>query len=103
MQEELYDYVIYHKNCLDGFTGFFILSLTHKISNKAIIYPDVPSASYAPPNIEDKNIIIIDVAYKKPVIIEILNKCKKMTFIDHHISIRDDILSLNISYPNEII
>lgn len=99
----LYDYVIYHKNCMDGFTGFFLLTLTNKIHHRAIIYPDVPSANSSPPNIDNKNVIIIDVAYKKNIISDIINKAKKMTFIDHHISIRDDILSLNISYPHEII
>lgn len=100
---EYYDYVIYHKNCFDGFTGFFILTLTNRIHDRAIIYPDVPSTNNLPPGIEDKNVIIIDVAYKKSIIMNILSKVKKMTFIDHHISIRDDILSLNISYPHEII
>ena len=100
---ELYDYVIYHKNCLDGFTGFFILTLTNLISDKAIVYSDVPSANHLPPNIDGKNVIIIDVAYKKNIVAELLKRSHKMTFIDHHISIRDDILSLQPSPPHEIV
>jgi oligoribonuclease NrnB/cAMP/cGMP phosphodiesterase (DHH superfamily) len=94
-KSEQYDYVIYHKNCFDGFSGFIILTTTGKISNNAMVYPDVPSAKSIPPNIKNKNIIIIDVAYKKEVITEIAKHAKKITFIDHHISIRDDILSLH--------
>jgi oligoribonuclease NrnB/cAMP/cGMP phosphodiesterase (DHH superfamily) len=100
---DLYDYVIYHKNCFDGFAGFFLLTLTNRIHKNAIIYPDVPSNNNTPPNINNKNIIIIDVAYKKSVIQNILNKVKKMTFIDHHISIREDILSMNITQPHELV
>ena len=100
---EKYNYVIYHKNCLDGFTGFFILTLTDTINENAIIYPDVPSSSNIPPNIDNKNVIIIDVAYKKEVLSEIFKRAKQALFIDHHISIRDDVLRMDVSYPNKII
>jgi oligoribonuclease NrnB/cAMP/cGMP phosphodiesterase (DHH superfamily) len=99
----LYDYVIYHRGCFDGFTGFFILNKTNRIQKNAIIYPDIPSAKEVPPNIDDKNIIIIDVAYKKEILQSILDKAKKVTFIDHHVSIRDDVNNLNINKEHEII
>ena len=98
-----YDYVIYHRNCMDGFSGFFILTTTNTIKDTAIVYPDVPSAKDVPPHIEGKNVIIIDVAYKAEILEQILKKAKKVTFIDHHVSIRDDILALNIEKPHEII
>ena len=102
-RKELYNYVIYHKNCLDGFTGYFILTLTNTIDDKAFIYPDVPSATIIPPNINNKNVIIIDVAYKKSILSEIMKKASKVTFIDHHISIRDDVASLNVTIPHKVI
>lgn len=86
-----YNYVIYHKGCIDGFTGFFILHTTKNISSKAKIYPDVPSAKTPPNNIEDKDVIIIDVAYKYDVLKEIMRVAKSVTFIDHHVSIKDDV------------
>ena len=55
----IYDYVIYHKRCLDGFTGFIILTKTKLIKKDAIIFPDVPSAKNIPPNINGKNIKVI--------------------------------------------
>lgn len=98
-----YDYIIYHRGCYDGFSGFFILHQTKTIDKNAIIYPDVPSAKDLPPNLENKNVIIIDVAYKKEILESIIKIAKKVTFIDHHSSIFEDIKSLNIKKPNEIV
>lgn len=98
MNSKKFDYVIYHKNCLDGFTGFYILMRTHNITNDVIIYPDEPSTSIVPPNIVNKNIIIIDVAYKKEILENIINKAKFTLHIDHHITIRNDVLDLKSKY-----
>src|ERR1700744_4070782 len=103
MVNDFYNYVIYHKNCIDGFSGFFILTQTNTIHDKAIIYPDVPSAKEVPPNIDGKNIIIIDVAYNVEILKEIIKRAQKVTFIDHHVSIRNDIINLHIDKPHEII
>ena len=98
-----YNYIIYHKKCPDGFTGFFILHMTKLIHKDAIIQPDVPSAKYPPPNIDNKDIIIIDVAYKYDVLHDIIIKAKSVTFIDHHITIHDDVLKLKNKYHNKFI
>lgn len=100
---EHYDYVIYHKNCYDGFTGLFVLSLTKYMDDRTIIYPDVPSATTIPSNIDNKNIIIIDVAYSKQILSNIVKRVKKMTFIDHHLSIRSDVEELDIPSIHEIV
>jgi oligoribonuclease NrnB/cAMP/cGMP phosphodiesterase (DHH superfamily) len=99
----LYDYVIYHRNCFDGFTGFFILTTSKRIHDNAMIFPDIPSAKEIPPNIEGKNIIIIDVAYKSEILKQIMGKARKVTFIDHHVSIRDDVMNLKPVYPHEVV
>ena len=56
-----------------------------------MIYPDVPSAISIPKDIDGKNVIIIDVAYKYDILREIVNRAKSVTFIDHHITIVDDV------------
>ena len=95
-----YDYIIFHKGCFDGFTSFVILNNSHKISKNAVIYPDVPSAKKSPPDIQGKNIIIMDVAYKYDVLKDICGYAKSVTFIDHHVTIRDDILKLQNELHN---
>jgi oligoribonuclease NrnB/cAMP/cGMP phosphodiesterase (DHH superfamily) len=96
MDDIKYDYIIYHRNCLDGFTGFYLFMKTKYWSPKPIVFSDVPSAREPPPNIKDKNVIIIDVAYDLHIIKHIANNANSMLFIDHHISIRDDIKQLRL-------
>ena len=59
IKNKIYNYVIFHKNCMDGFSGFFILYTSHTIDGTAHIYPDVPSARSVPPKIDGKDIIIL--------------------------------------------
>lgn len=94
LNKPFYDYVIFHKKCLDGYTGFIILHNTRTIKHNALIFPDVPSAITIPRDIDNKNIIIIDVAYKYEVLREIVNRAKSVTFIDHHITIVDDVAKI---------
>jgi len=96
-----YNYVIFHRKCLDGFTGFIILNNTHNIKHSALIYPDVPSATNIPPNITNKDIIIIDVAYKYEILRNIVIKAKSVTFIDHHITIYDDVKRIQNDFSNK--
>lgn len=98
-----FNYIIFHRNCLDGFTGFYLFMKTKKWEKKPIVFPDVPSAKYPPPNIDKKNIIIIDVAYNSEIIKYISQKASKLLFIDHHTSIRKDILNLKLPENNEIV
>lgn len=97
----LYDYVIYHKKCPDGFTGFYILHQSGLINRKAKILPDVPSAKNPPSDIFG-NVIIVDVAYKKDILEHIILKANKVLFIDHHTTIRTDTLYLEKKYPDKL-
>lgn len=96
-----YNYVIFHRGCFDGFTSFIILTKTGKISDDAIIYPDVPSTKTIPPKIENKNVIIMDVAYKYDILKSICLDAKSVTFIDHHITIHDDVKRLTETLNNK--
>jgi hypothetical protein len=95
-----YNYVIYHKKCPDGFTGFFLLHQSHLIHMNAKIMPDVPSAKF-PPNDIYGNVIIVDVAYKFEVLEQIIKRSKSVLFIDHHVTIRDDTIKLEKLYKEK--
>jgi oligoribonuclease NrnB/cAMP/cGMP phosphodiesterase (DHH superfamily) len=86
-----YNFIVYHKKCLDGFAGFILLHKSGLIDKNAIIFPDVPNARTIPDNIENKNVIIIDVAYSYDILKQIVDVANHITFIDHHITIRDDV------------
>jgi oligoribonuclease NrnB/cAMP/cGMP phosphodiesterase (DHH superfamily) len=96
----IYNFVIYHKGCLDGFTGFIILTQTKKIHKNAIIYPDMPSSKIIPKNIENKNVIIIDTAYSYDILKEIVKLAKTVTFIDHHVTIEEDVKKIQNENEN---
>lgn len=92
MHNKYYNYIIYHKQCYDGFTGLFIAYLAKVIDKKTNIYPDVPFATNTPPDIKNKDVLIVDVAYKIHILKDIIDNAKSVTFIDHHVSIRDDVM-----------
>lgn len=93
-----FDYIIYHKNCFDGFSSFFLIHNKNLLTDDALIYPDYPYSKSIPPEIKDKNLIIVDVAYNIKLIKEIANQVKELYFIDHHISIHKDMENLQL--PN---
>lgn len=95
-----YNYVIYHRGCYDGFSSFIILDKSGRISEDAIIFPDVPSAKNAPKDIYDKDVIIMDTAYNYDILMEIFKLAKSITFIDHHVTIRDDVIKLKKEIDN---
>lgn len=86
-----FNYIIYHKGCLDGYTGFYLFIRSKQWEPKPYVYPDVPSAITIPPEIDGKTVIIIDVAYKPEILHEIAKRAKSVLFIDHHKSNIDEI------------
>lgn len=97
-----FNYIIYHKNCLDGFSSFIILLKSKMISEQFIVKHDVPSAIFPPRGFENKDVIIMDVAYKKEILREIFDKAKSVVFIDHHITIKNDVDELYDKYKNKV-
>lgn len=93
-----FNMIIYHRGCLDGFTGFFVAYNSGRLTQDVLVYSDVPSARSAPPDIKNKDVIIIDVAYKKMVLEEIIKLANSVVFIDHHISIAEDVRELKEKY-----
>jgi uncharacterized protein len=89
-----YNYIIYHKNCFDGFSSLCIFMNTNNLSKDYIIYPDIPSSNIIPPSIKGKNVIIMDVAYKNELLKKIVKLSNFVLFIDHHVSIIEDVKTL---------
>lgn len=103
MSTDKFNYIIFHNYCLDGFTGFYIFMKSDKWEKKPIVHPDYPSSKDVPPDIDGKNVIIIDVAYNAGIIKEIAERCNKLLFIDHHVSIKDDVSKLKLDKPHKVI
>jgi len=101
LDDLIYNYVIFHKNCLDGFSSYIVLTKTNRLSNDAFIYPDIPSTKEKPPNLKNKNVIIMDVAYSESILRKIFEEANHVLFIDHHITIKNDVAKLAYEFGNK--
>lgn len=99
--QNTFNYVIFHRGCLDGFSSYFVAKNSGRVSDNAIIYEDVPSTTRIPRGIEGKDMLIMDVAYRKDVLEQIFKKARSVVFIDHHVSIKEDVEELYEKYNNK--
>lgn len=84
--------VIYHGNCLDGFTSAYIA--WKKFGDNAN-YFGVTDRQNPPPDLEGKEVYIIDYSYPLDVMLSLQEKAKKLVVIDHHVSAENDVKSLD--------
>ena len=88
---------IYHKNCLDGYCSAFIVNKFHHHYRDLVeFYP----ASYNDkdlPDVEDKEVFIVDFSYKRDILIELASKAKSIVVLDHHKTAEADLRDLNLS------
>ncbi len=75
--------VLYHKQCLDGFTSAWIANLY--FGSKAEYVPVVHQTPI-PKNIAGKEVYMIDFCYNADAMEKIRNVASKVVVIDHHIS-----------------
>ena len=87
----MFDVIIYHSNCVDGFSSFYCFWKFKLLKNNFRAIIDKPSATECPNGLENKDVVIVDVAYKNDIILKITNKAKSVLFIDHHKTIIDDV------------
>lgn len=86
--------VLYHGNCPDGFVAALTVWLKH--GNAATYFP-CPQGK-PPPDVTGKNVCILDMAYRKEVIFDMINKAKSLIIIDHHKSNQDDLAEVPDKY-----
>lgn len=101
--EIIFDYIIYHKGCFDGYGAFVSLLLSKRTTKNPYVFPDYPGQKNLPPNIKNKNVIIMDVAYTPEVVKKISEVANIVYFIDHHVTIAKDIVNLKLKEPNKVI
>ena len=83
--DKLYNFVIYHKNCNDGFASAWIAWNYLKDKVKHIFwYPSTPDASFIP-NFENKDVLVLDLTFvNKKLMDNLRNNTNKLFIIDHH-------------------
>ena len=85
------NYVIFHKNCPDGFGSAWIVN---KFLNKDIEYKGISASDSVKgleSKIKNKNLLVLDVSFSKEDIKIIQKLTKNFLIIDHHITYYDQI------------
>lgn len=78
--------ILYHADCNDGFGGAW--AAWKKFGDKAEYIPVSHSSSY-PDNFSDKEIYTLDLTLPKEITERLLKTNKRLTSIDHHISVKE--------------
>ena len=82
---------IYHGNCADGFgAALAVRSALGKdnVDFHAGIYQNEP------PNVFNRDVIMVDFSYKRPVLIQMAQSANSILIIDHHASAEKDLIDL---------
>ena len=72
--------VIYHGSCPDGFCAAWVAH--RSLGDDA----DYQPANYgeSPPDVSGRDVFILDFSYKRPVMLEVIDKAKSVVVLDHH-------------------
>jgi len=72
--------VIYHGNCYDGVTAAYVCWLKFKETAEYVSF----NYSDKPPNVEGRNVIIVDFSFKRDAILKMKEEAKSLLILDHH-------------------
>jgi oligoribonuclease NrnB/cAMP/cGMP phosphodiesterase (DHH superfamily) len=82
--------VIYHGNCMDGFTAAWAVWLKHPDAEfVAGVYGEPP------PDCTGRDVILVDFSYKRPVMEQIIAVAKSVLVLDHHKTAQADLAGLD--------
>ena len=79
--------IIYHANCPDGFGGAY--AAWKKFGKKAAYIP-LGYGDPLPPGLKNKEIYLVDFSLSKSTVMELVEKNRRVTGIDHHASNEND-------------
>lgn len=81
------DICIHHHPCADGFTSAW--AVWKKWGDAVQFHPGVYGE--APPDVADKDVLLVDFSYKRPVLDKMVEQCRSLTILDHHKSAQADL------------
>jgi len=81
---------IYHGNCADGFTSAWVVrkALGEDVEFHVGVYQD------APPDVEGRDVVMVDFSYKRAVLEEIRERAASVLILDHHKTAEADLRDL---------
>jgi len=85
---------IYHKGCLDGFGAAWVVREACKRQKKTDIEFYAAAYQEAPPNVENKDVIIVDFSYKRHLMDSLIEQANGVLILDHHKSAENDLTGI---------
>jgi uncharacterized protein len=81
---------IYHGNCADGFTSAWVVrkALGDDVEFHAGVYQN------APPDVTDRDVVMVDFSYKRPVLEAMRDRAASILILDHHKTAEADLKEL---------
>lgn len=101
-----YDYIIFHKNCLDGTGALMVADMAGLVSTGSFVYADNPDkhqGSPLPPKIENKRVLALDINWPPSYLKRVIDTCKSIDLIDHHTDGHGERLKLETLYKAKFI
>jgi len=93
------DVIIYHSPCHDGTSGAWVAlkyMKEHFPENNPELFGTQPGRNeYNFPDINNKNVIIIDISFSKEIMIDLYNNAKSLICLDHHKSAKEQLMNLD--------
>ena len=89
---------IYHGNCADGFGAAWVVRERCRRS-------DIPVEFHAgvyqdqPPDVTERDVLLVDFSYKRPVLLEMAEKAHSIVILDHHKSAAEDLAGFREPAP----
>jgi len=87
---------IFHGGCDDGFGAAWAVRQALGDENVEF-YPGV--YQQPPPDVTDRHVAIVDVSYKRPVLLEMAAKAHSVLILDHHKSAQEDLSGISSDVP----
>lgn len=91
-------YILYHAQCPDGFSAALA---AWKVLGDSAEYLPVQHQQPIPALKHKSQVYLVDFCYKKEVILDLVQKMKQVTILDHHQSAEADLAAIDLAaHPN---
>lgn len=86
--------VLYHADCPDGFAAAWLY--WRRLGDGASYVP--VAHGDGPVSVEGEDVVVVDFAYPRPVMLEMAARARSLRVLDHHASARDDLRGLGFAH-----
>lgn len=87
---------IYHGNCADGFGAAWIVRKAFGPKNVEFFLGVYQTA---PPDVTGRHVLLVDFAYKRPVLLEMAKTARSIVILDHHKTAQEDLQGFRAPAP----